>query len=137
MVTFFGGEIETSNIITHSFGNPFRWYMQYSGKSKEGKLVSFSSTWDHPVPWKLVLSSKGKRYEFAPLETCKVFYTNQSTVEEIEINVLEKKFKTGFVSQMKAFKNLVELPKFENIHNLESCIPAMKIAERFYKNLNN
>ena len=135
MATFFGGEIENPNIITNSFGSPFRWYMQFSGKSKEGKLVSFRSSWDHPVPWKLVLSAKGKRYVFAPLETCKVYYTNQNEPEEIAISDNEKEYKAGFVNQMQAFKNLVELPRFENIHNLESCIPAMEIAEKFYRNL--
>lgn len=135
MATFFGGEIESPSIITNSFGEPFRWYMQFSGKSQDGKLVSFCSSWDHPVPWKLVLSAKGKRYVFAPLETCKVYYTHQKEVEEIKIDDVEKVYKAGFVSQMNAFKNLIESPQFENIHSLESCIPAMEIAEKFYKNL--
>jgi predicted dehydrogenase len=135
MATFFGGEIENPNIITHSFGEPFRWYMQFSGKSKDGKLVSFRSSWDHPVPWKLVLSAQGKRYVFAPLETCKVYYTHQKEVEEIEIDEAEKAYKAGFIGQMNAFKNLVKVPNFENIHSLESCISAMQIAEDFYRNL--
>jgi predicted dehydrogenase len=137
MATFFGGEIESPSITTNSFGEPFRWYMQFSGKSKEGKLVSFRSSWDHPVPWKLVLSSQGKRYVFAPLETCLVYSTNQKEIEEILIDDVEKEYKVGFLSQMNTFKNLVESPQFENVHSLESCIPAMNIADVFFKKLNS
>ncbi len=135
MATYFGGSIENPQIQTKSFGDRFRWYMQFSGMSQEGRLVSFRSSWDHPVPWKMVMSAEGKRYVFAPLETCKVFLTDQKEPIDLAAADTDLTMKAGFVGQMKAFKNLVELPRFENHHDLSSCIPSMEIAEAFYRDL--
>ncbi|HPI53265.1 MAG TPA: Gfo/Idh/MocA family oxidoreductase [Chitinophagaceae bacterium] len=135
MATYYGGSIEEPMIQTKSFGERFRWYMQFSGISAQGRLVSFRSSWDHPVPWKMVLSAEGKRYVLAPLETCKVFLTDAKEPIDIMADVNEGSLKAGFLRQMTAFKNLVELPRFENHHDLTSCIPSMEIAEKFYRNL--
>lgn len=135
MATYFGGSMENPQIQTKTFGDRFRWYMQFSGMSQEGRLVSFRASWDHPVPWKMVMSAEGKRYVFAPLETCKVFLTDQKDPIELVANETDLSMKAGFTNQMKAFKNLVELPRFENHHDLASCIPSMEMAEAFYREL--
>jgi predicted dehydrogenase len=137
MALFYGGSIENPYILTKDYGEIFRWYMQFSGESKSGKLVNFRSSWDHPVPWRLVLSSEDKRYVFAPLENGKIYFNSKSIVENIEVKTKVSSFKAGFLEQMQTFKNLVEKTKYENIHNLESCLPAMKIAEKFYSKFNS
>jgi hypothetical protein len=109
--------------------------MQFTGISKENRLVSFRSSWDHPVPWKMVMSAEGKRYVFAPLETCKVFLTDSKDPIEIIADQTDLDLKAGFYEQMKFFKQLVELRDFHNHHDLSSCIPSVTIAEAFYKEL--
>lgn len=135
MATYFGGVIDTPFIQTKSFGDRFRWYMQFSGISKEGRLVSFRSSWDHPVPWKLVLSTEAKRYVFAPLESCQVYSTDNKEPLTLIPNQENVNMKAGFVNQMRTFKNMVEISEYKNFHSLESCISSMFIAENFYDKL--
>ncbi len=135
MLTYFAGNIPNRNIVTISNGSPFRWLMSVNGVSDRGKMASFSSTWDNPAPWEFILNTQGKRYHFAPLETCKVREEGKSDLREIVPDEHDLHFKAGFWMQATCFLNLVQNPSKPNPHDLESTLPSMMLAEAFYKKL--
>jgi predicted dehydrogenase len=132
MACFFGGVMEDIYVQTKKIGEDFRWYMQFAGKSELGKLVTFRSSWDHPVPWKMVMSAEAKRYVFAPLETCMVQMTDKTEMYSLSCNEQTLPLKAGFKKQWESFKQMVSNPSLPNKHNLQSSLQAMEIAEKFY-----
>lgn len=137
MATYFCGELKDVHIQVSNCGDNFRWYMQFSGKSSRGVLVSFRSSWDHPVPWKMVMSTRSKRYVFAPLEKCYVQETDISEMFELNCDEQTIPIKAGFMGQWYAFKKAILNPEFSLDHDLKSCLTSMSIAEDFYKFLRN
>lgn len=137
MATYFGGELENVHIQVSNFGDDFRWYMQFSGKSSHGVLVSFRSSWDHPVPWKMIMSTRSKRYVFAPLEKCNVQETDISEMFELNCDEQTIPIKAGFMGQWETFKQTILNPQLPLVHDLKSCLSSMSIAEDFYIKLTN
>ncbi len=128
MVTYFAGSILDYSTFTKSHKN-FRWLMSASGISEGGKLFHFQSSWDNPVPWRMVFTSESKRYVFKPLEVCKAYDSAGSY--DIEPDIHDIKYKAGFYSQMKDF---IEGRKMSG---LEDARPSMEIADKFYSRLTN
>lgn len=137
MATFFGGDLENIHTQVSNFGDDFRWYMQFVAKSSRGVLVSFRSSWDHPVPWKMVMSTKARRYVFAPLEKCMVHETNIGEMYALTCEEQNLSIKAGFMGQWNAFKQTILNLEIPLIHDLKSCIVSMSIAEDFYTKLMN
>lgn len=131
MLTYFSQGLEDYKTHTISKTGKFRWLMNLNGRSNTGMLVSFQSSWDNPVPWRMVMTSQGKRYNFAPLETCNVIEDGVKRQREIEADWYDTNFKAGFYNQMRYF---IE-DKGEE-HSLIAAKQSMKVAEEFYKILN-
>lgn len=108
----------------------FLWNMTLAGTTNHGVPFNFSSTWANIVPWRLVLHSKRKRYEFAPLESCRVFSDGRIEPEWLTPSEEDQKFKAGFYIQAKEFIRSIETN--QSIHSLMSCFSSMKITEEFY-----
>lgn len=135
MMTYLAGPVSARHVVTVSNGSPFRWLMSIADVTPLGKLASFSSTWDNPAPWELVMTAQGKRYQFAPLETCTVKEDGAHALREIAPDAYDARFKPGFWDQASCFLRLVQIPTSPNPHDLESTMPAMNVAEALYKAL--
>jgi predicted dehydrogenase len=132
MMTYFSRGVENFTCYTSDLGADFRWIMNVNGLSKKGTLLSFSSSWDNPVPWKMVITAKGSRYVFAPLEECLVYTEGVPEPREIKGNWYDKKYKSGFYNQM---KNFLEKSNNSQMYDLKSTRNSMLIAEELYNGL--
>ncbi len=130
----FAGNTAEDFILTKNIDGNFRCHMQMSGLSQSGKLIHFQSSWDNPVPWRIVMSSKNKRYVFAPLESC-LKTEADGTQTTIQPETFDQQFKAGFYLQAKHFIDIVSANKIHHAHDLDSCIPGMVLAEKFYNGL--
>ena len=132
-LNYFSGGIEKYSIFTKKTDGYFGWNMILSGQSKTGCLVNFSSSWECPVPWRINMYGSGKRIEFAPLESCRVFEEGILNATHIEPDKLDIEFKAGFHKQSLVFYNSIEKQTPTNPHSLESTINSMTIAEQMLK----
>lgn len=127
------GNIIEANYAVKSFGDPFRWIMNTNGISDSGKVFSFNSSWDNPVPWRIVMTTQSKRYEFAPLETCRVREDGKSEEYVIEADDFDKQYKPGFYLQAKSFLEMID--GGPNVCSLDMATASMRIAQEFYDRL--
>jgi predicted dehydrogenase len=132
MLSWIAGGMHKTNIYTRNLGEPFRWYMHADGISGSGVLYSFHSSWDHPVPWRMTLGTKNKRYVFAPLEQCQVLEEGMKEYF-IEPDEPDKQLKPGFHGQAKAFLDLIAQGK--NAVPVSATDASMKLCEAFYNEL--
>lgn len=128
---YLAGTLAEESIYTKKIDSKFRCMMQLSGISNTGKLIHFSSSWNNFVPWRIVISATDSRYVFAPLETC-IKYNSVSEPINIEPHAYDVQFKAGFYEQAKHFLQIIAENKVKHDHDLDSCLPGMKLAEKFY-----
>lgn len=133
---FLSGGIETYQIFTKESPGYFNRNMLITGRSKTGCLVNFSSSWGCPVPWRINMFGNGKRYEFAPLETCKVFEEGKAGLVSIEPDKEDNDFKAGFYNQSRYFLDMIENKSVINKHNLSSTMNSMTIVEQMLNSFN-
>lgn len=132
LLCWLAGNLKSYNILTKSFGEPFRWYMYLNGISETGVISTFKSSWDYPVPWRVVLGTEGKRYQFAPLESCLV-QTDKGEKYNLEPSAHDLILKPGFHNQTQAFLNLMD--GGPNQAAMGSADDAMKISSDFFRGL--
>ena len=72
LLTYLGGPDRRSPNYGHGGRRKFNWYMALAGRSEQGVLGSFRSSWGSPGRWRLNVCTPDRRYVFAPLETCEV-----------------------------------------------------------------
>ena len=99
------------------------------GLSENGTVASFHSTWDSPGPWRVSFTVPGRRYVFAPLETCQVFEGASRTPRTIAPLPDDVDCKPGFLGQARAFLELLNAPTVHHPHDVASVLPAMRLAE--------
>lgn len=128
MLTFFGGEPIQPQILTQDNGDYLRWRMHLSGQAANGRLLSFYSSWDNAVPWRMVMESKDARYVFAPLESCKKIDAGYRTIE-IEPEQIDQQFKAGFFQQAQFFLDVATNRSKSHAHDLNASVPGMRLAE--------
>ncbi len=131
LLTWFSGPIPKPQVVARDLGGEsFRWVMALQGVSESGAIASFRSTWDSPGRWRVEVTSKDRRYLFAPLETCKV--TQRGTKEErvLEPDPIDASFKAGLHSQARAFLEMIDTRKAPVGASLESGRPSMALAEQ-------
>lgn len=105
LMTWLAGNVHAPNIAVGKHGEPYRWLMNVSGLSDRGVLFNFNSSWDNPVPWRVVFTARGKRYLFAPLEKCLKQQQGYKDMVEILPDNHDVKFKAGFYKQASSFIN--------------------------------
>ena len=131
---YLGGKLVNPTLITKNLDNRLRCHMSVVGISDQDKLLSFSSSWDNPVPWRIVITAENKRYVFAPLETCNVSDIKGNHYN-IEPDENDKRFKAGFYEQAKHFIEISKNKSVKHHHDLDSCSNAMEISEKIYNKL--
>jgi len=132
MLSWLAGGIDKPTIHTRDLGQ-FRWFMNANGISKTGVMYNFNSSWDCPVPWRVVICSKGKRFVMAPLETLECIDDKWSKTN-ISPDNYDLEYKAGFYKQAIAFKELVNLG-FNDKASLESVTNSMELCQLFYDEL--
>ncbi|MFZ6012430.1 MAG: hypothetical protein ACOYXT_18950, partial [Bacteroidota bacterium] len=132
-LAWYTGGVENFHVQTKKSTSFLGWNMALSGTSKRGVLINFLSSWDSPVPWRIVMYGGGKRYEFAPLETCRVF--DAAGQRELTPATVDQTFKAGFYQQAKRFLELIEGKSSGNDFDLSSGVGAMTMAEALYRDL--
>jgi predicted dehydrogenase len=130
LITFLAGAVDEPSVIGLDLGQPGRWIMALQGVSQRGALVTFNSTRDSPGRWRLSFSAAGRRYVFAPLETCQVSEFGIKETRAIEPDAVDAQFKPGFYRQAHTFLQMIETREVPELHGLESAGMAMVLAER-------
>jgi predicted dehydrogenase len=128
LLTTLAGDVPQPHVITRNLGEPFRWLMSLHGISSRGVLTAFNSTWDSPGGWRLTFCTRGRRYIFAPLETCQVQTTGQKELRRIEPDDTDQNFKPGFYRQSQVFLQAIGLRTVPARHGLDGVGPAMHLA---------
>jgi predicted dehydrogenase len=136
LLTLLAGRLPSPQIVARDLGEPFRWIMALQGVSERGVLASFNSIWDAPGKWRLSFSSRGRRYVFAPLESCTVLESG-GTSREIAPLDEDKRFKAGFHRQAQAFLEVIRTRQVPGALSLSSARPAMELAEALTRSLSD
>jgi len=133
LLTYLAGEIPQPELLTVNHGEPFRWLMSVQGLSRQRILGTFQSTWDSPGPWRLTFCTAGRRYTFAPLESCEVRETGTRDIRQIEPADYDRQYKPGFYSQAKEFLRLVRGEHAPAEDLFATARPAMRLADALTK----
>ncbi len=136
LLNYYSGEIKEFYPVTRSREDEYyQWNMAFSGVSEKGVLTTFSNSWGSPVPWRVVMYSKGKRLEFAPLETCRVYTDGQKEVGSIVPDEYDETYKAGFYKQAEYFFELLKTGKANPKYDLKSSLRSTEIAETLLNKL--
>lgn len=133
LLTFFGGEMTVPSVWGRDLGagsGEYRWQMDMAGVTVRGVRAAFSSSWDVPGRWRLVVDSPGSRLVSAPLETAVVHSRGKSPVE-IEPSAEDRRFKPGFHGQAAAFLSVVrgEASQEWPSCSIEEAVVSMRLAQ--------
>jgi predicted dehydrogenase len=131
LLTFIGGVLHEPQIAVRGTG-PLEWSMGLQGVSASDTLLSFHSTWNTPARWRLEISAAGRRYVFAPLESCEVLGTDAVTIVPHED---DQRFKPGFLQQARLFTTMIESGDVPACASLDSVRPAMRLADALMRTL--
>ncbi len=128
LITHLAGSVESPQILGGWIGEPFGWQMALQGISTRGVLVSFRSTWNAPCGWSLSFTTTGRRYVFAPLETCArhEFGVPQSSIVPDEA---DNQYKPGFFAQAQEFLEIIRKGQSNPSSDISSVIPSMRLAD--------
>jgi predicted dehydrogenase len=129
LLVHLAGEIPQPQALSINLGAPYRWMMSLQGVSDRGVLGTFQSTWDSPGGWRLVFCTRGRRYTFAPLETCQMSEAGSKEPRAIEPDECDRQFKPGFFGQASAFLETIRRGEAPAGQQLADSRPAMTLAE--------
>lgn len=130
MLTWLAGPIDDAHVVGLDFGDPLRWMMSLQGVSQRGALATFHSTWDSPGRWRFSYCTPGRRYVFAPLETCEVHEAGTRETRALEPAEVDVQFKPGFHGQAAAFLQMVKTREVPLLHSLAAVGPAVRLADK-------
>ena len=129
LLTFLAGDIPEPAIMASDLGEPFRWLMALYGTSDTGVWVTFQSSWDSPIRWRMTFSTPGRFYTFSPLERCTVARIGRKD-EEIEPDIWDQRFKPGYYVQARNFLQVIKTSEVPAQAELNDVIRAMTLAEK-------
>lgn len=136
LLNYYSGGIKEFHPVTSSRkGEYYHWNMAFTGVSEQGVITNFSNSWGSPVPWRVVMYSKGRRLEFAPLETCRVYTDGQKEVGTITADEHDETYKAGFYKQAEHFFELLKTGKASPKYDLKSSLRSTEIAETLLNKL--
>ena len=132
LLLFFGGPPMDLTILGRNLApGIYRWQMSATGFSERGVLLVFTSTWDAPGAWRLVLDAPGVRVVAAPLEAALVSRASGGSHQLLPA-AEDLRYKPGLFGQATAFLEVVRdhAPLQWPACSLEDALPAMALAER-------
>lgn len=130
LLAYLAGALPQAHVTGKSMGEPLRWVMGLQGLSERGVMGSWSSTWDSPGRWRVSFCTPGRRYTFAPLESCEVSEAGVKEGRKIEPDENDRRFKPGFYGQSTAFLEMIASRRPPELASLDAARPGMEIAER-------
>ncbi len=129
LINFFVGDLKFYKIIKK---NTKKFYKNFIivFESKNNIIGTYSSNWHSSSGWNIKINGNKNSLYFNPLE--KGNHINEKLqIKEIHISEDDKKFKPGFVEQLKIFKKIVNGDKvnknlYVNIQKSKNTIKLMK-----------
>lgn len=108
LLHFLSGALQDRDVNLFKGIGKYDYRFELTGKSKQGTLASFYSSWEVQLPWRLKFQTKVAEYVFQPIENCKKidFATKKESV--IEADEFDKRFKPGFYKQAQAFLSVID-----------------------------
>jgi predicted dehydrogenase len=135
LITYLAGRIPEPQVMVRKGTTPFDWSMGFQGVSERGTTVSFRSTWSSPGRWRLQFCSLGRRYVFAPLETCTVLQSGVKEERAIIPAPEDTTAKAGFTAQARAFIEMISTRKAPARCDFAAVAPSMELADRLTRAL--
>lgn len=134
LLPFFAGSVEISRVWGRnldSTGAAFRWQMSLDGRGGSGAVLHFSSSWDVPGRWRLVVDAADARMVSAPLETATILARGLGA-ETFEPSEQDSRYKPGFHGQAEHFLAVVrgQRPVSWPACSLEEAVIGMELAAR-------
>jgi predicted dehydrogenase len=127
LMAYLAGPIRAPHVLVRT-GEGFERAMSLGGISDRGVLCHFESTWDAPARWRVDFTTLGRRYTFAPLESCRVL--EKDGERTIDPSADDLSFKAGFLAQARAFLEVCGGAPVPSFVSLEAARPGMDLAER-------
>ena len=128
LLRFFGGEIKKINSFSNN-NNIFK-NKTISIKFKNNVIGTYITNWNSPGGWSVTLY--GERYTviFKPLEKGLII-NDKFKIKKIKPKIIDIKYKSGFMEQMKCFKKLVLKKKLDYPgQDLNSYLKTLLILEK-------
>lgn len=129
LLVWLAGELPAPAVHATTSGD-FRWVQSVSGISTRGALATFVSTWNAPGRWVVQVVTDGKRYTFAPLETCRVTTLGEKGERTIEPAEVDVQFKAGMHAQAARFLEMIRTRRAPEACALTVARPSMVLAEK-------
>ena len=96
-----------------------------------GDVATFSTIWNKPFPWQVIISTSKQRIELKPLEICKLYRVNQKTHISYKVDKIDKIFKPGIYKQTNEFVKSIKKPN-KKLMNISHGYNLMKILKGIY-----
>lgn len=100
-------------------------------KFDSGDYVLYEGVWHGPAPWACSVSTQSKRFVMQPLETLTVQPAGSRKREPIEIDQVDKDYKTGFYRQAQEAVNYV-LGKASQSVTLSEAMKTMRLIHAMF-----
>ena len=97
-----------------------------------GDVATFSTIWNKPFPWRVIVTTQKQRIELKPLETCKSSLLNKRNKEFHKIDIKDKIFKPGIYNQTLEFIKGIKNKK-NSLMKIDHGCNLMKYLDIIYK----
>jgi predicted dehydrogenase len=129
LITYCLGPIKNVHIQRDMTVDSYLQTATLTGLSQSNQSLSFISSWESPLPWRLTLNTYEHHYLFAPLENCR-YINRQRQWNTLEVSEVDQNYKPGFYAQAEIFiEGCRGYMNNFNQHSLMSCIPPMTLAQ--------
>tara|TARA_E500000178_G_C16905855_1_gene700249 strand:- start:33 stop:983 length:951 start_codon:yes stop_codon:yes gene_type:complete len=97
-----------------------------------GDIATFSTIWNKPFPWQVIVTTQKQRIELKPLEICKSFSLNKMNKKTHKIDIKDKIFKPGIYKQTLEFIKSIKKRK-NSLVKINHGYELMKYLDIIYK----
>jgi len=97
-----------------------------------GDVATFSTIWNKPFPWQVIVTTQKQRIELKPLEICKSFSLNKMNKRTYKIDIKDKIFKPGIYNQTLELIKSIKKRK-NSLMKINHGYKLMKYLDKIYK----
>ena len=97
-----------------------------------GDIATFSTIWNKPSPWQVIVTTDKQRIELKPLENCKLIILDKKIEKNYKIDQIDKVFKPGLYRQTNEFIKNISNPN-KSLMDINHGYKLMKILKNIYK----
>ncbi len=100
-------------------------------KFSSGDICIYKGIWNRPGPWMVTVSTQDKYFQLQPLENLSFRSSESYIMKKINLNLENKKYKSGFKEQAKNFLLAIQNKKHQ-LASLEDAVKTMKLIKGIY-----